>query len=85
MWILSALATHPLWAGLLADTTLYFAQSKDSLCLSCAYDLSGVETENRCPECGAEFLIEDVVRAWWAYRSHAWGHADRDDRPGDEG
>ena len=34
------------------------------LCVRCAYDLSGLEPEGRCPECGEPYTLEATARRW---------------------
>ena len=46
--------------------------SDDLLCLECGYDLTGVEASSGfgvCPECGAEFDVEEL-RVGWAIARH---------------
>ena len=39
------------------------------LCVQCGYDLRGQNPQDRCPECGREFDIDQVQRAWREYLS----------------
>ena len=71
------IAFHPLWFGLVIDTTLYaflwwiitigpwqirqYQRRRHSLCLHCAYDLRGVDHEV-CPECGAATTVTKMSR-----------------------
>ena len=68
-----ALPFLPIWRGLLLNTIFYssiiwllipgpfvlrrFIRCKRGLCVTCAYDLRGVEHE-ACPECGLEVPIQ---------------------------
>jgi len=36
----------------------------DHLCPYCRYDLSGLGAAGVCPECGAEFNLPELCRAW---------------------
>ncbi len=38
------------------------------LCPECGYQLTGLSGETACPECGVPCDIEQVVKAWRAYR-----------------
>ncbi|MCH7602993.1 MAG: hypothetical protein IIB54_09525, partial [Planctomycetes bacterium] len=71
------IAFHPLWFGLVIDTTLYallwwiitigpwqirqYRRRIRGLCLHCAYDLRGVDHEV-CPECGAATTVTKMSR-----------------------
>jgi hypothetical protein len=34
------------------------------VCPECLYDLSGIESPGRCPECGLEFRSVELVETW---------------------
>ena len=38
------------------------------LCPECGYQLTGLSGETACPECGVPCNIEQVVKAWRAFR-----------------
>ncbi len=50
------------WSGMGLSAKL--RRCNGAVCVQCEYDLSDLEDEGRCPECGLRFCRRDTVRAW---------------------
>lgn len=52
------------WIAVSRRTRGRLEECDSKCCLYCLHDLRGIGSDGQCPECGAEFVIENVREAW---------------------